>query len=207
MPITWENLVKLEYNFKLARWKSKTHYYVFKPACANCGLPFLTTTFNKGLLCSRNCLCGSFNGSYKDGRSSDCEYKSQKNKQWREENPDYFPQWAAENRDKINAASARRRARKINQTPADASKEKIDWFFKVAANLTEATGEPWHVDHIQPLAEDGPHHENNLQVLPGSENRKKRAKVGVNPTGITIEVYNVLMGAFDFLYSIACPKK
>jgi ribosomal protein L37AE/L43A len=194
MPITWENIAKLKYSFKVAKWRDKQHNrYIFKPACANCGEPFLSRVSSKGFVCSNKCKFGSICSGYKDGRCSD---RSR-----------YYAQWASENRDKKNAAESRRRARKLEQTPSDASEKKIAWFFQVATNLTEATGEPWHVDHIQPLAHGGLHHENNLQVLSGSENMQKGDKVGVSPTGITIEVYNSLMAAFDFLYSIACPKK
>ena len=141
--------------------------------------------------------------NYKGGITEDITAYRQ---DWREKNPDYFSNWSKENRDKANANHAARRARMLEQTPPDACKEKIDWFFAVSANLRESTGKPYHVDHIHPLSKDGPHHEDNLQVLPGHENQRKHAKVGVAPTGITIDVYYALMSAFDFLYSLVCPE-
>ena len=46
-------------------------------------------------------------------------------------------------------------------------------FYLESKRLTEETGEPHHVDHIQPLCEGGEHRAYNLQVLKGSENCSK----------------------------------
>ena len=209
MEIIFENLAKLRYSFKKAHWTDGKSQLIFVPACQTCGRPFLGFKNNPiNAFCSKACkVTGALNPHYIDGRTADPDYSVKKSARFRRKNPGYYSQWAQENRDKVNAGTARRRARLLGQTPEDASKEKIDWFFKVAANLRESTGKPWHVDHIHPLSEDGPHHEDNLQVLPGKENLRKRAKVGLEPTGITIEVYYKIMDAFDFLYSIACPEQ
>lgn len=46
-------------------------------------------------------------------------------------------------------------------------------FYLESKRLTEETGEPHHVDHIQPVCEGGEHRAYNLQVLTGSENQSK----------------------------------
>lgn len=46
-------------------------------------------------------------------------------------------------------------------------------FYLEARRLTEETGTPHHVDHIQPVCEGGEHRAYNLQVLTGSENLSK----------------------------------
>lgn len=41
--------------------------------------------------------------------------------------------------------------------------------------IYEHRPEGYHVDHIQALARGGPHHQDNLQYLPGTENSRKNA--------------------------------
>jgi len=43
--------------------------------------------------------------------------------------------------------------------------------------LTEETGIPHEVYHIIPISKGGKHHENNLQILTATENRKKYNKI------------------------------
>jgi hypothetical protein len=195
----------MRFSFKTGRWyplKGGVGHEL-RESCAHCGRPFLSQPKNPGVCCSRQCAVGELNSCWKGGVSLEEGYQEQ----WRVDNPNYMSQWRRDHRDKCNQYGADRRARLLHQTPADASAEKIGWFFKVSAYLQESSGMPYHVDHIHPLSEEGPHHEDNLQVLPGVENLKKRAKVGVEPTGITIETYYALMSAFDFLASLACPEQ
>lgn len=81
--------------------------------------------------------------------------------------------WAKANVDKINAKNSKRRATKIQATPAWTN----DFFIKEAyhlAKLREKTlGGRWHVDHIVPLKSKlvcGLHTEINLQVIPANSN-------------------------------------
>lgn len=74
------------------------------------------------------------------------------------------------------AITARRRAQNLKATPPWADADRIKEFYVTADALGMWTGE-WHeVDHIVPLVGKivcGLHCENNLQVIPRQENRKK----------------------------------
>lgn len=66
--------------------------------------------------------------------------------------------------------------KKIQRTPAWASRAAITQFYRKAAELTKATGIVHHVDHIIPLRGklvSGLHVENNLQILDAKSNLTK----------------------------------
>ena len=86
--------------------------------------------------------------------------------------------WASNNKDRRNAITAARYARKLHLTPPLTADEKecIVAFYTKARALTELTGVPYHVDHKKPLAKGGLHHPDNLQVLRGVDNQRKGAK-------------------------------
>lgn len=84
--------------------------------------------------------------------------------------------FSSENRDKIAAKSARRRALKLRATPAWAEPGALRAFYLTADGLNMLTGEWHHVDHIVPLRSKivcGLHCPANLQVLPGATNSSK----------------------------------
>jgi|APSaa5957512535_1039671.scaffolds.fasta_scaffold199828_2 hypothetical protein len=92
----------------------------------------------------------------------------------------YIKKWSTENKDKVNAISARRRAAKLNATPAWADKEAIDRMYTVSNFLTNKLGEPHHVDHVIPLQGKnicGLHVEYNLDVIPAVDNLSKGNKI------------------------------
>ena len=60
--------------------------------------------------------------------------------------------------------------KKKNQTPADADMDKIK---KIYQNCPDG----YEVDHIIPISKGGLHHQDNLQHLPISENRRKGNKI------------------------------
>lgn len=83
--------------------------------------------------------------------------------------------WRANNLDKVAAKQAHRHAMKLNQTPADADLGLIAEVYAMAARLTKITGQPYHVDHIEPLSLGGLHHQDNLVVMTGPLNLSKGA--------------------------------
>lgn len=79
--------------------------------------------------------------------------------------------WASdpENKKKVNAWAAQRRAAKLLRTPAWIDRREI-------AAIYESCPEGYHVDHIVPLRSDrvsGLHVPWNLQVIPAIENLRK----------------------------------
>ena len=60
--------------------------------------------------------------------------------------------------------------KKKNQTPADADMDKIK---KIYQNCPDG----YEVDHIIPISKGGLHHQDNLQYLTISENRRKSNKI------------------------------
>lgn len=85
-------------------------------------------------------------------------------------------EWAFRNKDKRRATSARRKAAKLQATPAWVNWKAVNAIYKNAKKMQEFTGIPMHVDHIVPLQGAnvcGLHWEGNLQVIPASENCAK----------------------------------
>jgi hypothetical protein len=75
----------------------------------------------------------------------------------------------------LNAISAKRKAAKLQATPAWADLKAIKGMYQLAA-LFKRAGINLHVDHIVPLISDkvcGLHCEANLQLLPATENKSK----------------------------------
>ena len=94
------------------------------------------------------------------------------NAQDRRENP---AKWAAYSR----PLGAKRRAAKLQATPAWADLAAIKAVYAEAVRLETLHGTPYHVDHIVPLQGAtvcGLHVHANLQVLPGPENSSKGAR-------------------------------
>jgi hypothetical protein len=84
--------------------------------------------------------------------------------------------WTAANKAATNAKTARRKAREMKATPLWADREKIEEFYFAADFLGMVTGEWYHVDHSVPMQSEivcGLHTEQNLQVLPASDNLRK----------------------------------
>ena len=84
--------------------------------------------------------------------------------------------WKKLNPDKVNANTARRRAKKFSATPAWANGFFIREAYHLAKLRSAATGFEWQVDHIIPLRSNkvcGLHVEGNLQVIPAVLNRAK----------------------------------
>ena len=83
--------------------------------------------------------------------------------------------WQRENPVKLRANRAERRARELGAVIALTKRERTQVLgaYVIARMLTKIRGEPYHVDHVIPLAKGGLHHPVNLQVLRGAENLRK----------------------------------
>jgi hypothetical protein len=90
------------------------------------------------------------------------------------------------NKAKVNALAKAYKVRKKNRIPKWVDKSHM-WVIKEAYELaqirTKQFGFSWHVDHIYPLQGElisGLHVIENLQVIPGIENIKKKNKFEIN---------------------------
>lgn len=85
-------------------------------------------------------------------------------------------QWKLAKPDKVNAATAKRRAQKLRALPKWVDTKQLDSFYKQAQTLTRQTQQPHHVDHIVPLQNPnvcGLHVPWNLQVILAEDNLRK----------------------------------
>lgn len=96
-------------------------------------------------------------------RRANAERLRQKAKKEYRENPTRFFEYAA----------ARRALKKGAPKEAGASAAFMRQFYITARRISRCLGIPFHVDHLRPLSKGGPHHENNLQVIPGVLNIRK----------------------------------
>jgi len=93
---------------------------------------------------------------------------------WREENKDRVKEYRQANKHVYNAHQQRREAFKIKATPKWLTKEDLQTFKDI---YLEASYFGYHVDHIIPLLGKlvcGLHVPNNLQIIPASENIRKK---------------------------------
>jgi len=180
MKICWDNLEKLRYNHKTKRWYDKTHAYFYVDSCKFCNEPFLSRLRSKGIrtkFCSHSCKTRYYH------KKRIIDLRGENNQNWKggikANNPDgYYGIWQKENPSICNAVMARRRARKLNQTPDDADFKKIDKTYYLCSRLNSGAGWiAYHVDHIIPLAKGGLHHHGNLRIIPAITNAKKGAKI------------------------------
>jgi hypothetical protein len=80
------------------------------------------------------------------------------------------------NPEKFAANWAKRRAAKINRTPAWADLDHIQQFYEARKAISDATGRDYHVDHEIPLqgkTVSGLHVPSNLQIIPAERNLSK----------------------------------
>jgi len=95
----------------------------------------------------------------------------------------YNRSWWAKNKDKRAAYEGKRRAVQLQRTPSwDPDAHLIVAKYQLANMLSQASGTPYHVDHIIPLQGknvSGLHVFSNLRVIPGAENVKKSNKYTV----------------------------
>jgi hypothetical protein len=71
---------------------------------------------------------------------------------------------------------AQRRAATDQRSPPWRNSDEIDEIYRTSAEISKATGVPHHVDHVIPLRGkhvSGMHHQDNLFIIPQSENARK----------------------------------
>lgn len=73
--------------------------------------------------------------------------------------------------------SAKRRASVKNQLPINADLDIIKSIYEECRRISVETGVPHEVDHIIPIAKGGLHHQDNLQIITMTENRKKGSNI------------------------------
>lgn len=109
-------------------------------------------------------------------------YKAKWKAENKERNAAINAAWKQSNPDRVRAASNKRNAICRRATPSWANQFFIDEAYSLARLRTQATGIKWSVDHIIPLSGEnvcGLHVENNLQVIPLSENCRKGTRLMV----------------------------
>lgn len=79
------------------------------------------------------------------------------------------------NKDRLQSKFAKRRAKKAEQTPADADQTAINAVYQMANRLTRIVGASYHVDHANALSNGGLHHPDNLVVMRADWNLRKGA--------------------------------
>ena len=92
----------------------------------------------------------------------------------------YRKQWAQDNKDKLRARDAKRRALELHACPSWADLEAIKAIYAEARRLSRETGIFYHVDHIYPLVNPymcGLHVPENLQIIPWNENLSKGNRI------------------------------
>lgn len=88
-------------------------------------------------------------------------------------------EWRRNNAAIIRVWNNARRAGERRATPMWADPIEMAGIYAQAAEMTAQSGEPYHVDHIIPLRGKnvcGLHVQNNLRVIPASENLRKGRK-------------------------------
>jgi hypothetical protein len=92
---------------------------------------------------------------------------------------DYLKNWRSCNKARVRALTAKYDAAKLQRTVPWADDEKIAEIYEIAKKVTAQTGVSHHVDHVIPIQGknvSGLHHQDNLRVIPWSENRSKSNK-------------------------------
>ena len=86
-------------------------------------------------------------------------------------------QWRKDNPAKVKDVKLRRKNKLKSTKENPKNIEIMNTFYKTAQRISKCTGIPFHVDHIIPIAKNGTHTVNNIQILTASLNMKKSAKL------------------------------
>lgn len=114
------------------------------------------------------------------------KYRVVKKTEIAEQRKGYKKRYILGNRHKVYAAAAKRRAFKLQATPAWADQSEIASAYEQAAFATEFFGISFHVDHIVPFRSKfvcGLHCQANLQVIHATDNLVKNNRYWPNMPG------------------------
>lgn len=155
----------------------RAHYAVNKDKVAERKRAYYAA--NKGEVAERN------RAYYEANRSKLAGQK----RAYRQANPEKFRAYVQANPEKFRAQAAKRRATKLQATPSwfdEFDQLAMEEAHDLARLREEATGAPWHVDHMLPLQGRtvcGLHVANNIQVIPASLNIAKGNKPWLTEEG------------------------
>ena len=95
---------------------------------------------------------------------------------------EYKKAWREANKEAVAEARAKHKALKRNAVPkfllsCQEEKKRLQEIYRLRQLLSDATGIVYHVDHMWPLSDGGPHWSGNLQVITEQENLSKGASV------------------------------
>jgi N-glycosylase/DNA lyase len=154
--------------------------------CENCDERVLVQDFSKGSSVCKFCVRQRkahkkrVKAAY---RLSNRKLLAKKSSEWNRTNKDkysnYQKQWAKENKGKVGALQAARRAKKLSATPSWLTKDQkqyIEDLYTFCKNLSGVVGKKYHVDHVVPLQNKsvcGLHVPWNLQVITEKNNLEK----------------------------------
>ena len=123
---------------------------------------------------------------YEANKEAKAEYNKVYKKAYREANKEAVAKrekaYYEANKEASLEKSAKRMALKRNAVPkflrnCVEEKKRLKEIYKIRQLLSDATGIVYHVDHMWPLSDGGPHWSGNLQVIPAQENLSKSASV------------------------------
>jgi len=114
---------------------------------------------------------------------------AEKHKAYREANKEVILErkkaYREANKEAVLECNAKRKALKRNAVPkflrnCEEEKARLRSIYKLRQVLSDATGIIYHVDHMWPMSDGGPHWSGNLQVITAQENLSKYASVDVS---------------------------
>lgn len=113
-------------------------------------------------------------------RALNRDRRNQQRREWNMRNAEraaeYRRKYNRDNRHKLSALGAARRAAVLQRTPPWADRIKIEAIYRERDRLSRLTGVPHHVDHVVPLRGKtvwGLHVAENLHPIPARENNQK----------------------------------
>ena len=93
-------------------------------------------------------------------------------------------QWRTKNKAHKNSLNSAYRARKAEAMLPTTDLKKIKSIYEKCTKGSEKTETEHQVDHIIPLSLGGAHHQDNLRIIPATENQEKKDKIDPSLGGV-----------------------